>query len=368
MADDVTFQTTVATPADGTVVAADEIAGVKYQRVKISQGADGSATDVSSSAPLQVTLANSAAIPAGTNNIGDVDVLSIIPGTGATNLGKAIDTQTGTTDTGVLMLATRDDALSALTPVEGDNVQLRVNAYGAQYVAITDSTGALVDPTTQVAHDAADSGNPTKIGGYASDTPPSAVAGGDRVNAWYTRNGSAVVEGAFEDDDAFTAGTSRVVPVGMFADEASTDSVDEGDIGAPRMTLDRKVIVNPQPHTAGGLAAPLRKIDLDETPVAVKASAGQLYGFYIVNRTTSPRYLRFYNIASGSVTVGTSATYAGPFEIPSNASDHTVVMLGFGGHGIPFDTAISMAATTSYPDNDTGAPGANDLIINVFYK
>lgn len=67
-------------------------------------------------------------------DIGDVDVTSIIPGTGATNLGKAIDTATGATDTGVLALATRDDALSALTPIEGDNVQLRTNSTGALWV------------------------------------------------------------------------------------------------------------------------------------------------------------------------------------------------------------------------------------------
>lgn len=66
-----------------------------------------------------------------TIDIGDTDVTSVIPGTGATNLGKAIDTATGATDTGVLALATRDDALSALTPIEGDNVQLRTDANGA---------------------------------------------------------------------------------------------------------------------------------------------------------------------------------------------------------------------------------------------
>lgn len=86
-----------------------------------------------------------AALPAGTNaigklaansgvDIGDVDVTSVVPGTGATNLGKAIDTATGATDTGVLALATRDDALSALTPIEGDNVQLRTDSTGALWV------------------------------------------------------------------------------------------------------------------------------------------------------------------------------------------------------------------------------------------
>jgi hypothetical protein len=42
------------------------------------------------------------------------------------------------------------------------------------------------------------------------------------------------------------------MPVGLQADETATNSVDEGDIGAPRMTLDRKQIVTPQAHTNGG--------------------------------------------------------------------------------------------------------------------
>lgn len=49
------------TPGTGSTIAADDIAGVLHQRVKISQGADGSATDVSSAAPLQVTVANTGA-------------------------------------------------------------------------------------------------------------------------------------------------------------------------------------------------------------------------------------------------------------------------------------------------------------------
>lgn len=75
-------------------------------------------------------------LAAGTNNIGDVDVLSIVPGTGATNLGKAIDTATGATDTGVLALATRDDDLGTLTPADADNAQLRVDSEGALWVTL----------------------------------------------------------------------------------------------------------------------------------------------------------------------------------------------------------------------------------------
>jgi hypothetical protein len=36
--------------------------------------------------------------------------------------------------------------------------------------------------------------------------------------------------------------------------------------------------------------------------------------------------------------------------------------------GIGFGTAITVAATTGVADNDTGAPAANDVIVNIFYK
>lgn len=47
MADNVGY-----TPGSGATVAADEIGGVLYQRVKIGVGADGTAVDVSSTNPL----------------------------------------------------------------------------------------------------------------------------------------------------------------------------------------------------------------------------------------------------------------------------------------------------------------------------
>lgn len=44
------------TAGSGTTIAADDISSVYYQRVKVTHGADGSATDVSSSSPLPVVL------------------------------------------------------------------------------------------------------------------------------------------------------------------------------------------------------------------------------------------------------------------------------------------------------------------------
>ena len=42
------------TAGSGTSVATDDVGGIHYQRVKVAVGADGSATDVSSAAPLPV--------------------------------------------------------------------------------------------------------------------------------------------------------------------------------------------------------------------------------------------------------------------------------------------------------------------------
>jgi hypothetical protein len=167
------------------------------------------------------------------------------------------------------------------------------------------------------------------------------------------------------DDAAFTPATSSVSMAGFQADETATDSVDEGDAGAARMTLDRKVITTPQPHTAGGCSI-FRSLDLDETEEDIKTAAGQIYGMWVTNLATSTRFVKFYNATAANVIVGTTTPVL-TIGIPGNASDD-IAGLFASTMGIAFDTAISAAATTGIADNDTGAPGANEVLINVFYK
>ena len=80
-----------------------------------------------------------ASLPAGSNNIGDVDVLSVVPGVGATNLGKAIQSPQGTTDTGVPALVVRNDTLADLSGADGDYAPIQVNATGAVYTEVHSS-------------------------------------------------------------------------------------------------------------------------------------------------------------------------------------------------------------------------------------
>lgn len=171
------------------------------------------------------------------------------------------------------------------------------------------------------------------------------------------------------DDAAFTPGTSTVLMVGMQADEGSTDSVDEGDAGAPRMTLDRKVITNPQPHTGGGLSV-FRSLDLDETEEEAKDTGGNLYKLRIANfRTSSAVYVKLYDADADDVSVGTT-TPIDTIAVPpaSAAGNPTIITEAFGGMGLTFANAITLAATTGLADNDTGAPGANEVVVSAYYK
>ena len=251
-------QISPASSTTGDVIATDDIGGVKYQRVKLAQGADGSATDVSAAAPLQVSLANHGAnatavkvdgsavtqpvsdaggsltvdgtvtanLAAGTNNIGDVDVLTIN--------GSAPAFGTGTRSTSVLRVTvatddvvpvsdnggnlsiddggnsiTVDDGAGSLTvdfsgqqtqdydSGAGTATQLTVGlvfpASGGPVAAPGDATyGLKVNISTSVtlqtqaqgtvAHDGVDSGNPIKVGGRAETTFQAAASDGDRVD------------------------------------------------------------------------------------------------------------------------------------------------------------------------------------------
>lgn len=269
MADNVT--------TDDGVIATDEVGGAHYQRVKVVAGADGSATDVTigggvEAAAMRVTIASDstgvlsiddngstvsiddgagsitvdgtvavtsagittiagavsgtemqvdvvAALPAGTNNIGDVDVLTlpalpagtnaigklaansgvdigdvdvttcgtITPGTAASSLGKAEDAAHSSGDVGVMVLAVRSNTAASTSGTDGDYQPLITDTNGRLHVV--NSAGVAGD----IAHDAADSGNPVKMGGKARTTNPTAVANADRVDATFDDIGRQVV-------------------------------------------------------------------------------------------------------------------------------------------------------------------------------
>jgi hypothetical protein len=168
----------------------------------------------------------------------------------------------------------------------------------------------------------------------------------------------------FADDAAFTPGTSKVAAIGMQADETATDSVDEGDIGCPRITLDRKQIATVQPHTSGGLLIHKRISAGSGDAANVKASAGQLYGWVFSNINAAPAYLKIYNSA-GTPTAG-AGTIVMTICIPGNTA-------GVAGHneftnGIEFTTGIAFTIVTGVADNNSTGVSANEVVVNLLYK
>lgn len=261
---------------------------------------------------------------------------------GATTIAKAEDAAHASGDVGVPALAVRRDSAAVGSGADGDYSTLNVDSSGRLWCNVAN--------TVTVGSHAV-----TNAGTFAVQVDGSALT------ALQLIDNTIVV-----DDAAFTPATTSVNMAGFQADETSTDSVDEGDAGAARMTLDRKIIVTPQPHAAGGLSI-FRSLDLDESEEEVKASAGTVYGCWVTNTATSTRWLKFYNATAANVTVGTTTPVI-TIGIPGNSSDDISANFGPGGMGFQFDTAISVAATTGVADNDTGAPSANDLIVNIFYK
>ena len=121
------------------------------------------------------------------------------------------------------------------------------------------------------------------------------------------------------------------------------------------------IAILPRPETANGLLI-YRSLDLDETEEEVKATAGQVYGYYFWNAASATRYMKFYNATAATVVVGTT-TPVMTLPLPAASAGHIPFA-----HGIAFGTAITVAATTGLADNDTGAPATNDVILNLFYK
>ncbi len=149
-------------------------------------------------APVDATLGLSVNLTAGTAvfgklaansgvDIGDVDILSVIPGVAATSLGKAEDAGHTSGDVGVFTLGVRNDSDVALTGADLDYSPFAVTASGK----IVTATNGMV------AHDSADSVNPVKIGMRAVDfgATPTAVAADDLTNWYSTRAGVPFVLG-----------------------------------------------------------------------------------------------------------------------------------------------------------------------------
>lgn len=112
-------------------------------------------------------------------------------------------------------------------------------------------------------------------------------------------------------------------------------------------------------RTQGGCTA-YRNLNLGVTGVVPKAAPGQLYGWYLANNAAAVRYVKVYDTAS---TPDGTFTPVLTLALPANSAANVFLATG-----MEFLNGIALRASTGVADNDTGAPTANDVIVNVFYK
>lgn len=128
-------------------------------------------------------------------------------------------------------------------------------------------------------------------------------------------------------------------------------------------------------HKEGGVinsplvqgSQPYKGIDVDETEEAIKASPGKLDWLHVMNMSASVLYLKLYDDTTTNVVVGTTVpTFT--FPIPTLATTNGAGFVIALPQGIDFKKAITVAATTGIADNDSGAPGANEVVVNAGYR
>lgn len=112
--------------------------------------------------------------------------------------------------------------------------------------------------------------------------------------------------------------------------------------------------------TDSGLLA-VQNLDIDESEDAIKATAGQLYGYYLYNDGAAEAYVKLYNDTVANVVVGTT-TAAMTLGIPAGGAANLFLPTG-----VRFSNAITVAATTAAATADTGAPAANQVVGTFFY-
>jgi hypothetical protein len=323
----------------GATVATDDVGGAQYQRIKLDGGGDGAA------APILGDSANGL----------DVDVTrSALPSGASTSAKQPALGTAGTASADVITV----QGVTSMTPllVNGSGVTQPVSGTVTANLAAGTNNIGDVDVLTLPALPA---GN-NNIGDVDVASLPALAAGNNNIGDVDVATLPGSLAG-IADDAAFTVATSVVLPVGYLADQASTDSVNEGDIGAARMTLDRKIIVTVAPSADTEGLTIFRTLDADETEEEVKATAGKLYGWFIYNDGAAEAYVKFYNATAAGTTVG-STTPILTIPIPAGSASNVEFT-----NGITFATALSIAATTGVADADTAAPAANQVIANVFY-
>jgi hypothetical protein len=373
---------TNSTVADGGTLPAKGVKSAGTQRVVLAtdQPQLTNALKVDGSAVTQPVSGTVTATLGATTNAGaTVKTSDYDTGAGTdtvTSFGIALPASGGAVQGGTATNPVRTDPTGTTTqPVSGTvtasgpltDTQLRASAVpvslaSAPSTAVTNAGTFAVQDSEKVADNAGFTDGTTKVNpaGYIFDeTAGTALTENDAAAARVDskRAQVLVLEDATTRGQRATVSAANALKVDgsavtQPASLASLPALAAGSALAGRVNLD--------PQTANGLSIFHLVSAATTNATNVKASAGQVYGWYVYNSNAAARKLVFHNTA-GTPTAGASVIFAIVIP-PSSAANVEFTM------GLAFATGIAITTVTDLTDAGATAVGASDLIINVFYK
>lgn len=324
----------------------------------VKTSADGDYSMISTDSAGRVGISDLGGSISIDDNGGSITVDGTVTATTADT--KAEDAPHSSGDTGSFALGVRNDAAAVRTSADGDYSPLSTDSAGrlgisdlGGSISIDDNGGSITVDGTVTATDA--------------KTEDAAHASGDIGSfALGVRNDAAAVRTS-ADGDYSPLSTDSAGRIGI-ADLGGSISIDDngGSLtvdGTVAATQSGTWTVVDSPVTSGGLSC-FRDIDLDESgPANIKASAGQVYGWYLYNNSAVTIYVKLYNKATAPVIASDSALIVMTIPIPAGSAANVEFS-----KGIAFSSGIGWTATTGVGDTNTGAPAVNDLVGNLLYK
>lgn len=189
-----------------------------------------------------------------------------------------------------------------------------------------------------------------KVGLSRLDVPvanANVTTDGDYTNFIADNYGKLWISGSVPEDTAHVAGEALSVTGSRRINTLATSAGSDADWATVNQSAEGAAWSTLSPTTTSGLSvANFNSGDtytaLTSTAQVIKATAGNLYGYYIMNPNTTTSYVLIYNIAAASVTVGTSTAQC-VFAIPAGAAANLMMP-----YPISFTNAgWSIAATTT---------------------
>ena len=146
---------------------------------------------------------------------------------------------------------------------------------------------------------------------------------------------------------------SLVNPVSIAGSQTVGLAAGSAAIGTVSIAANQSVIN--APSTSGGITVASGSIGNAAT--AVKAGAGQVYGYHFYNNNPTQSYVQFYNLSTTNTSVGTAPTAS--LGIPANSGAAVQFDIGWA-----FSTAITIAICTTRGGSTSPT---NTVDFNVFY-